>query len=145
MSFVLNDFCHRHQQCLCYCSQWHLSGAFTAEPQGTMGERTEFWNEVPVAQGIYKPSSQLLLCSITQCGGLCIRDILKYRKASNIRRTKCQNLNDSRLFLQLSVPNPLKPSVKSIMKMYLEQRREAMLQLHLSYRQFYCQLRCVLY
>ena len=41
----------------------------------------------------------------------------EYRKVSNIRRTKCQNLNDSRLVLQLSVPNPLKPSVKSIMKM----------------------------
>ena len=40
-----------------------------------------------------------------------------YRKVSNIRCTKCQNLNDSRLVLQLSVPNPLKPSVKSIMKM----------------------------
>ena len=40
-----------------------------------------------------------------------------YRKVSNIRRTKYQNLNDSRLVLQLSVPNPLKPSVKSIMKM----------------------------
>ena len=40
-----------------------------------------------------------------------------YRKVSYIRRTKCQNLNDSRLVLQLSVPNPLKPSVKSIMKM----------------------------
>ena len=39
------------------------------------------------------------------------------RKVSNIRRTKCQNLNDSRLVLQLSMPNPLKPSVKSIMKM----------------------------
>ena len=42
---------------------------------------------------------------------------LIYRKVSNIRRTKCQNLNESRLALQLSVPNPLKPSVKSIMKM----------------------------
>ena len=42
---------------------------------------------------------------------------LEYRKVSNIRRTKCQNLNDSRLVLELSVPNPLKPSVKSIMKM----------------------------
>ena len=41
----------------------------------------------------------------------------EYRKVSNIRRTKCQNLNYSRLVLQLSVPNPLKPSVKSIMKM----------------------------
>ena len=42
---------------------------------------------------------------------------INYRKISNIRRTKCQNLNDSRFVLQLSVPNPLKPSVKSIMKM----------------------------
>ena len=43
--------------------------------------------------------------------------IWMYRKVSNIRCTKCQNLNDSRLVLQLFVPNPLKPSVKSIMKM----------------------------
>ena len=42
---------------------------------------------------------------------------LSYRKVSNIRHTKCQNLNDSRLLLQLSVPSPRKPSVKSIMKM----------------------------
>ena len=42
---------------------------------------------------------------------------LNINKVSNIRRTKCQHLNDSRLVLQLSVPNPLKPSVKSIMKM----------------------------
>ena len=40
-----------------------------------------------------------------------------YRKVSNIRRAKRQNLNDSRLALQLSVPNPLNPSAKSIMKM----------------------------
>ena len=47
----------------------------------------------------------------------CHGSSLDYRKVSNIRRTKYQNLNDSRLVLQLSVPNPLKPSVKSIMKM----------------------------
>ena len=41
----------------------------------------------------------------------------EYCKVFNIRRTKYQNLNDSCLVLQLSVPNPLKPSVKSIMKM----------------------------
>ena len=40
-----------------------------------------------------------------------------YRKVSNIRRTKSQNLNDSCLVLQLSLPNRLKPGVKSIMKM----------------------------
>ena len=40
-----------------------------------------------------------------------------YRKVSNISRTKCQNLNDSPLVLQLSVPNLLKPSVRSITQM----------------------------
>ena len=38
-----------------------------------------------------------------------------YRRVSNIRRTKYQN--DSRLVLQLSVPDQLKPSVKSITQM----------------------------
>ena len=42
---------------------------------------------------------------------------LKYRKLSNIRRTQHQNLNDSRLLLQLSLPNQLKPGVKSITQM----------------------------
>ena len=40
-----------------------------------------------------------------------------YRKISNIRRTKFQTLNVSRLVLQLSLPNPMKPGVKSRMKM----------------------------
>ena len=40
-----------------------------------------------------------------------------YRKISNIRRTQNQNLNDSRLIMQLPLPNPLKPGVKSRMKM----------------------------
>ena len=40
-----------------------------------------------------------------------------YRKISNIWHTKWQNLNDSLLRLQLSAPNPLKPGVKSRMKM----------------------------
>ena len=82
--------------------------------------------------------------TVVTCAKFC-SDCLSVRKVSNIRFTKCQNLKDSRLVLQLSVPNPLKPSVKSVMKMKLEQRRQAMLQLHLSYRQFYCQLRCHLY
>ena len=36
---------------------------------------------------------------------------------SNISRIRYQNLNDSRLILQLPLPNPLKPRVKSSMKM----------------------------
>ena len=45
---------------------------------------------------------------------------------------KSQNLSDYHLVLQLSLPSPFKPGVKSRMKMELEQRRQAMLQLHQS-------------
>ena len=40
-----------------------------------------------------------------------------YRQLSNIRRTQNQNITVSRLVLQLSLPNPLKPGVKLRMKM----------------------------
>ena len=48
---------------------------------------------------------------------LMVDDIWKYRTISNIMRTKCQNLNVSRLALQLSLRNILKPCVKWRMKM----------------------------
>ena len=60
-----------------------------------------------------------------------LHELEKYRQASNIRRIKSQNLNVSRLALQLSLPNPLNPGVKSGMKMWLEQRP-----LYLSDQQF---------
>ena len=47
---------------------------------------------------------------------LIAQDVI-YRKVSNTRRTKSQNLDDSRLVLQLSLPNPSKSGVKSRMKM----------------------------
>ena len=40
-----------------------------------------------------------------------------YRPVSNMRRNKSQHLKDSRTVLRLSLPNPLKPDVKSRMKM----------------------------
>ena len=40
-----------------------------------------------------------------------------YRKLYNIRRTKSPNLTVYRLVLQFSLPNPMKPGVKSRMKM----------------------------
>ena len=40
-----------------------------------------------------------------------------YRQVTNITRTKFQHLKDSRTVLRLSVRNPLKPDVKSRMKM----------------------------
>ena len=43
--------------------------------------------------------------------------IIMYRQISNTRRTKSQILIISRLVLQLSLLNPLKPGVKSRMKM----------------------------
>ena len=49
-----------------------------------------------------------------------------YCRISNVSHTKSQNFNVSRPVLWLSLPNPLKPDVKSRMKM-LEQRRQAML------------------
>ena len=48
-----------------------------------------------------------------------------YHQTSNISHTLQQNFNASRLVLQLSLPNPLKPGNKSRMKMYLEHRRQA--------------------
>ena len=69
----------------------------------------------------------------------------KYCQVSNISHTKSQHLQDYRTVLWLSLPNPLKPDVKSRMKMYLEQRRQAMFQLHLTHWQFYCLLRCNLF
>ena len=46
-----------------------------------------------------------------------IHMIQVYCQTSNIRRTKSQNWNDSHLVLELSLPNPLKPCVKSRLKM----------------------------
>ena len=46
-----------------------------------------------------------------------INGYLKYRQISNIRHTKSKNWNVCRLILQLSLPYPLKPGVKSRMKM----------------------------
>ena len=42
---------------------------------------------------------------------------MEYHQTYNVSRAKSQNLNASRLVLQLSLPNPLKPGVKSRMKM----------------------------
>ena len=53
-------------------------------------------------------------CSTGQTTEFCI---LWYCKTFSISRTESQNLNVSRLALQLSLPNPLKPCVKSSMKM----------------------------
>ena len=43
--------------------------------------------------------------------------LLTYCTYNYARRTQAQNVNVPRLILQLSLPNPLKPGVKSRMKM----------------------------
>ena len=65
---------------------------------------------------------------------ICFVGLYNYRKISNIRRTKFQNLTDCHLVLQLPLPKPFKPGIESRMKMQLEQHRQAMLQLHVSYQ-----------
>ena len=61
-----------------------------------------------------------------------------YCEIPNISHTKSQDFTDSRLVLQLFLPNPLKPGIKGRMKMWLEQcRQEMMLQLHLSEQHFF--------
>ena len=63
-----------------------------------------------------------------------------YSQTSYISRTESKNLKVSRLALRWSLPN----SLKLAMKMWLEQRRQAMLALHFSDQEFYCLLKCVL-
>ena len=54
---------------------------------------------------------------ICDCGYMVDFGENNYRKVSNIRRTKSQNLDDSHLVFQLSLFNRFKPGVKSRMKM----------------------------
>ena len=49
-------------------------------------------------------------------GGYLIKTKHNYRQTSNIRHNKYQNLNVSRLVLQLSLTNALKPGVKARME-----------------------------
>ena len=56
-------------------------------------------------------------CSTTRVTGNVDWALWQYRKISNISSTKSQNLYDSHLVLRSSLPNPLKPGVKSRMKM----------------------------
>ena len=62
---------------------------------------------------IYLPYSRITLAGTVP---LQLAEIY-YRNISNIRRLKYQNLNDSHLVLQSSLPSPLRPGVKSRMKM----------------------------
>ena len=82
------------------------------------------WSLLQTRLLAYPPSllvRKVLLCKLFSVIWMWIRYILevplKYRQTSDIKCTKSQNINVSRPVLQLSFPNPLKPGVKSRMKM----------------------------
>ena len=90
----------------------------------------------------YNATHQRQYCGTILSEHTCLLFKLKYhRQISNIRHIKSQNLNASRLVLQLPLRKQLKPGVKSRMTVYLKQRRQAMLQLQLN-DALYCVLRC---
>ena len=62
------------------------------------------------------PSQRAKKCMHVMTSSWCTYEWI-YRQTSNISFTKSQNWNVSPLNLQLSLPNPLKPGVKSRMKM----------------------------
>ena len=77
------------------CNVWHNMG----------GEKVKHWQpEILYAAG------KLDMVN-------CTYPFSDYRQVSNIRCTKSQNLNDSHILLKSYLANPLKPGVKSRMKM----------------------------
>ena len=91
-----------------------------------------YWSNVQVAFKLYSHfrcfrsairnklqslSTVLLSGCQSSPGGFEIQWFRQYRQVSNIRRTKSQHLKCSRTVMWLSFPNPLKPDVKSRMKM----------------------------
>ena len=91
-----------------YMSGWVVGcKTVTCQPRGLIKASVVYLSEVNV-----KTTHRLQSCLIRKLN----RKII-YRKTSNIGRTNSQNLNDSRLVLPLSLFNPLKPGVKSGMKM----------------------------
>ena len=80
--------------------------------------------------------------SIEHCQRISYLVLMENNISTYCKVSKTQQIQNPHLILKLSLPNPLKPGVKSRMKMQLEQCRQAMLQLHLSDQQLYCLLRC---
>ena len=73
---------------------------------------------------ILQTEFSIIFCSVNWCISfkilvefVCQTIQLTYCKLSNISHTKSPNLNVSPIVLQLSLPNPMKPAVKSRMKM----------------------------
>ena len=105
-SFIMNShevFIHIHQGCFAG------TGAIVRLPQ-CQWSKPDGYGKISQCITTTKHSKAKTVCIFP--GIYCI-----YRKISKISRTKSQNLNDSRLALQLSLLDPLKRGVKLRMKM----------------------------
>ena len=97
----------------------------TGHQSGWFAEDADFWGEeVTLDVHAWKSENEthpILFGfgneSMVLCKSVVSSVLIHYCQTFNISCTKFQNLNFSRLVLQLSLPNPLNPGVKSKMKM----------------------------
>ena len=126
VSIVYSTVCSGANQLKHHCSAyWPLWGEFTGyrwipRTKASYAENVSiWWRHHPIQDKGHLRRFLYWACMVSHSE----REILlwflmlTYRKIYNIRRTNSPNVNVSRLHLQLSLPNPMKPSVKSRMKM----------------------------
>ena len=103
-----------------------------------------WWNQLLWPPATCIPQHMHNFCTVKICKCLFgTESMSESHQISNIRFTKSQNLNVSRLGLQLVL---FAQYIEARwMKVWLEQHRQVMLQLHLSDQQFKCLLKCVLF
>ena len=93
------------------------------------------WGQLSIF--MWAPSTQQATIGSRLCMEFTVKSLVSAApNPFSIPKLKC-----SHLVMQLPLPYPLKPCVKSRMNVQLEQRRQSMLQLHLSDQQVYCLLR----
>ena len=89
--------------------------ALKSTPNIKTFKTTIFWNQSLhfnyIFSFIHLPSKSMY-CNRLSCMSIRKHNFSYYRKTSSINHTKSQNLTVSRVVLQLSLPNPLKPGVK---------------------------------
>ena len=77
------------------------------------------WDAIaPIMMSLQWWSQKLGMVHMCQLSNPVLMQVISiYRQISNMRLTKSPNLNVAHLVLQLSLPNPFKPGIKSRMKM----------------------------
>ena len=99
-----------------YCSSWSVvpTMAFSSVYSALVRcARSWWWRSGRSSPRVPWPSTQTVTLVTTNTSRMSLgKNIHIDRKISSIRRTKSQNLNDSRLVFHLSLPNLLKPGVK---------------------------------